>query len=43
MNDVDSIAHIVETYSKQPQYLRAYMFIYIIVWLSMSYNNVTLS
>jgi hypothetical protein len=43
MNDVDSIAHLVETYSKQPQYLRAYILIYLIMRLSMSYNNVRLS
>jgi hypothetical protein len=27
VNDVDSITHIAETYSKQPQYLRAYILI----------------
>jgi hypothetical protein len=42
MNDVDSITHLAETYSKQPQYLRAYILIYLIMSLSMSYNNVGL-
>jgi hypothetical protein len=27
MNDVDSVAHLVETYSKQPQYIRIYILI----------------
>jgi hypothetical protein len=43
MNDVDSIAHLAETYSKHPKYLRAYILIYFIMRLSMSYNNVGLS
>jgi hypothetical protein len=43
MNDVDSITHLTETYSKQSQYLRAYIIIYLIMMLSMSYNNVGLS
>jgi hypothetical protein len=42
MNDVDSITHLVETYSKQSQYLRTYILIYLIMRLSMSYNNVGL-
>jgi hypothetical protein len=42
MNDVDSITHLTETYSKQPQYLRAYILIYLIMRFSMSYNNVGL-
>jgi hypothetical protein len=42
MNDVDSITQFAETYSKQPQYLRAYILIYLIMRLSMSYNNVGL-
>jgi hypothetical protein len=42
MNDVDSITHLTETYSKQLQYLRAYILIYLIMRLSMSYNNVGL-
>jgi hypothetical protein len=42
MNDVDSITHLAETYSKQPKYLRAYILIYLIMRLSMSYNNVGL-
>jgi hypothetical protein len=42
MNDVDSVAHLVETYSKQSQYLRIYILIYLIMRLSMSYNNVRL-
>jgi hypothetical protein len=42
MNDVDYITHLAETYSKQPQYLRAYILIYLIMRLSMSYNNVGL-
>jgi hypothetical protein len=40
MNDVDSITHLAETYSKQPYYLRAYILIYLIMRLFMSYNNV---
>jgi hypothetical protein len=43
MNDVDSITHLAETYYKQPQCLRAYILIYLIMRLSMSYNNVGLS
>jgi hypothetical protein len=43
MNDVDSITHLVETYSKQSQYLSAHILIYLIMRLSMSYNNVGLS
>jgi hypothetical protein len=43
MNDVDSITHLIETYSKQPQYLRSYILIYLIVRFSMSYSNVGLS
>jgi hypothetical protein len=42
MKDVDSITHLVETYSKQPQYLRTHILIYLIMMLSMSYNNVGL-
>jgi hypothetical protein len=42
MNDVDSITHLTETYSKQPQYLRTYILIYLIMRLFMSYNNVGL-
>jgi hypothetical protein len=42
MNDVDSIAHLAETYSKHSQYLRACILIYLIMRLSMSYNNVRL-
>jgi hypothetical protein len=42
MNEVDSITHLADTYSKQPQYLRAYILIYLIMMLSMSYNNVGL-
>jgi hypothetical protein len=42
MNDVDSITHLAETYSKQPQYLRAYILIYFIMRLSISYSNVGL-
>jgi hypothetical protein len=40
MNDVDSITHLAGTYSKQLQYLRAYILIYLIMRLFMSYNNV---
>jgi hypothetical protein len=40
MNDVDSITQLAKTYSKQPRYLRAYILIYLIMRLSMSYNNV---
>jgi hypothetical protein len=43
MNNVNSITHLAETYSEQPQYLRAYILIYLIMRLSMSYNNVRLS
>jgi hypothetical protein len=42
MKNVDSITHLVETYSKQPQHLRAHILIYLIMRLSMSYNNVGL-
>jgi hypothetical protein len=42
MNDVHSITHLAMAYSKQPQYLRAYILIYLIMRLSMSYNNVGL-
>jgi hypothetical protein len=42
MNDVDSITHLAETCSKQPQYLRSYILIYLIMRLFMSYSNVGL-
>jgi hypothetical protein len=42
MKNVDSITHLAETYSKQSQYLRAHILIYLIMRLSMSYNNVGL-
>jgi hypothetical protein len=42
MNDVDSITHLAETCSKQPKYVWAYILIYLIMSLSMSYNNVGL-
>jgi hypothetical protein len=40
--NVDSITHLAETYFKQFQYLRAHILIYLIMRLSMSYNNVGL-
>jgi hypothetical protein len=40
MNDVDYITHLAETYSKQLQYLRACILIYLIMMFFMSYNNV---
>jgi hypothetical protein len=42
MNDMNYIIHLAETYSKQPQYLRVYIFIYLIMRFSMYYNNVGL-
>jgi hypothetical protein len=36
---VDSIANLVETYSSQPQFLRAYILTQLIMRLSMPYNN----
>jgi hypothetical protein len=42
MNNVDLITRLAKSYSKQPQCLRAYILIYLIMRLSMSYNNVRL-
>jgi hypothetical protein len=39
INDVDSIIHLAETYSKQPQDLRTHILIWLIMRLSTSYNN----
>jgi hypothetical protein len=36
MNDVNSITYLTETYSKQPQYLRAYILIYLIMRLCLT-------
>jgi hypothetical protein len=41
--NVDSITHLAETSFKQSQYLRAHILIYLIMRLSMSYNNVGFS
>jgi hypothetical protein len=37
---VDSIAHLTETYSKQHHYLRADILIWLIIRLSVPYNNI---